>query len=332
MQISAYKGVKVSDNKSIIIDPASSLAKADFGIISHAHSDHARISGSKNFTTYLTPETRHLMNAKGMNLKNMKEIEFNKKIQLDEFSVELHNSGHVLGSAQIEIQNNSSCVVTNDFKLHDSIILEGAKPLKCDTLLIESTFGRKEFVFPERALVYEQMLKWMNLHLKQGKFLVLGGYSIGKAQELTKFCNDFLGINPLVHENIANANKVYEHFGKKLGNTIPLNHNLKESQILIMPTHLITPFLIQTLSFSLGKKIETALATGWNNASFFKTFPLSDHADFNQLMQYVKESSPKQVYTFHGFDSDFAKSVQKETGISAKPLNHALQKNLAEFG
>ena len=332
MHLSAYKGVRVSGEKNLVIDPASASVKADFALVSHAHSDHARISGSKSFPSYMTPETKALLEAKGMNLKNSKILELNKKIQLDDFCVEFHNSGHVLGAAQIELQNNSSCVVTNDFKLHDSIILEGAKPIKCDTLLIESTFGRKEFVFPERSLVYEQMLKWLNLHLKQNKFIVLGGYSIGKAQELTKFVNDFLGINPLVHESIANANKVYEQFGKKLGKTIPLNHNLRESQVLIMPPHLITPFLVQTLSLSLNKKIETAIATGWNNVSLFKTFPLSDHADFNQLLQYVKEASPKQVYTFHGFDADLAKAIQKELSIPAKPLSHAMQKSLTEFG
>ena len=38
--------------------------------------------------------------------------------------------------------------------------------------------------------------------------------------------------------------------------------------------------------------------------------PFSDHADYNDLLEYVKRVSPKRVYTFGGFP-ELAKHLQR---------------------
>ncbi len=46
---------------------------------------------------------------------------------------------------------------------------------------------------------------------------------------------------------------------------------------------------------------------------------MSDHCDFNELVDMVVQSGAEQVYTIHGFVEEFAESLKK-IGITAQPL------------
>ena len=83
---------------------------------------------------------------------------------------------------------------------------------------------------------------------------------------------------------------------------------------------------------SFERSIFSAFATGWQNrGGYSKVFPLSDHADFSQLLEYVKTANPKNVFTVHGYAREFAHFVQRRLGISARPLEECAQKTLEEF-
>ncbi len=324
MEFFEKRGIGIRGSSELFID-AFGVRKKNV-LVSHAHSDHAGLTLSNNY--FLTPETRALVGFEG---KNCREVGFGEKFFVDDFEVSLHMSGHILGSAQFKIVNSTDVVVTADFKLQKSILLGGAEILPCDTLLIESTFGRPEFVFPKREEVYAEMIRWLNSEISRKRFVVLAGYSTGKAQELTKFSNEFLGEVPLVHKKVFEQNKVYEKFGENLGGYFALDNNLSDANILIVPPHFISDELLHALSHQLKRKVSCAIATGWKRHSRYKLFPLSDHADFPQLVQYVKESGAKRVFTYHGFDKELAQWVQKKLGVPAMPLRFAQQKSLAEF-
>ncbi|MEW6294998.1 MAG: MBL fold metallo-hydrolase RNA specificity domain-containing protein [Candidatus Diapherotrites archaeon] len=328
MKISAENGIVLE--KLLCIDPSNSREAGKNVFITHAHSDHARINGHNNY--FMSKETHSLLKTRKINSSRIKELEQKKKEALDNAKISLHHSGHILGSSQVMIEAEKNYVVTSDFKLQDSLLFKGAEILPSDVLIIESTFGLPEYVFPEREAVYREITRWTKERIHKKNFVVLGGYSIGKAQELTRIVNEFLGEVPLVHETVFNSNKVYEENGVKLGPYLKLDHNLKESNVLIMPPQLISRDLVHALSISIGRKAEAAIATGWNYSfNGFKSFPLSDHSDFNQLMQYVKESNPKNVFTVHGFAEEFAHSVKRKLGINARPLSESAQCTLGEF-
>lgn len=328
MQVFEKKGSLIfkSNNSDLFVD--SSGLKNKTALITHAHSDHAKTSASNTY--FMTPQTASLIGAdeKGFACE---KVPFKKKFDVNGFECCFHSSGHILGSAQLEVCNGSQAVLTSDFKLQKSILFDGAEILPSETLVIESTFGSEEFVFPQREQVYENIIKWAHENLGKGKFLVLGGYSTGKAQELTKIATELLNETPLVFSKVFEQNKIYETHGVKLGDFIELNHNLRDSNVLIMPPQLINDHLLLTLEHQLGKKVEVAIATGWKNFSKYKTFPLSDHADFNSLLEYVKQSNPKLVLTTHGFKEHFARVVQRKFGIPARPLSNFEQKNILEF-
>ena len=325
MEISDQKGIYFKGKDELFIDSRGIRNKE--AIITHSHSDHAKPTLTNTY--YLTPETASLIQADGKKYKT-KKIPFKKKFSLGEFECKFHSSGHILGSAQVEINNSIQAVLTSDFKLQKNILFEGAEILPSEVLIIETTFGTPEYDFPQRDVVYEDMIKWMNHQLQDNKFIVLGGYSTGKAQELTKVVNEFLGETPLVYKKIFEQNQIYEKEGVKLGDYLELNYNLNDANVLIIPPHLINDYLLEALQHQLGKKVEVALATGWG-ASKYKSFPLSDHADYNALLRYVKESEPKLVLTTHGFEEEFARSVRRKLKINARPLSKLGQKTIMEY-
>ncbi len=326
MEIKHKNGIIFKEKEELFVD--ASGIKGKKALITHAHSDHAKTT--KANTYYMTKETAELIKTQEKGIET-KEIKTGQKFQIGEFYCTLHNSGHILGSTQLQIANSTNTVFTSDFKLEDSIILKGAEIIPSETLIIETTFGSPEYNFPKREKIYEEMMIWANKAITNNDFIILGGYSTGKAQELTKFCNEFLGEAPVVHQKIFEQNKVYENQGIKLGDYIKLDHNLDQANILICPPHLINDNLIFALKHQIRKKIEIAIATGWVYSTKYKVFPLSDHADFNSLLKYVKESEPKMVYTTHGFEEEFAHAIRKKLGINAKPLSKAEQKTLQEF-
>lgn len=325
MQIYSNKGLFAGN---VPIDVKAGC-RAEKAIISHGHSDHVSTNGETHY--FCTRETMALIEGMGKSKGNLAGVRFGKSIGIGDSSVSLHSSGHILGSAQVLVEAGKTVVVTSDFKMQDSIIQKGAQPLKCDILVIETTFGQPCYSFPERQLVYEQIGSFVREKSKKG-FVVLAGYALGKAQELTKAVNEYAGIAPLVHESIYGNNRVYEEHGVKLGDYIALDHNLHESNVLIMPPSLLNHHLLQVLEFSLHKKVFSGMATGWQfRNGFDAVFPLSDHADFPQLMNYIKQAEPKLVVTMHGFEREFAGYVQRRLGIAARPLGEKGQKTIAEF-
>jgi putative mRNA 3-end processing factor len=46
---------------------------------------------------------------------------------------------------------------------------------------------------------------------------------------------------------------------------------------------------------------------------------MSDHCDFNELVDMVVQSGAEQVFTIHGFVDEFAAHLNK-LGIAAQPL------------
>jgi DNA ligase-1 len=83
------------------------------------------------------------------------------------------------------------------------------------------------------------------------------------------------------------------------------------------------------------KPRRTAMVTGWaiDPGAVYRyqcdaAFPLSDHADFTDLLRFVEIVQPKRVFTVHGYVEEFARTL-RERGVEAWALGVANQLEIA---
>ena len=96
------------------------------------------------------------------------------------------------------------------------------------------------------------------------------------------------------------------------------------------PWVMIAPLMSSKSSFLKDMKSKYGAVTigfsGWAQSTRFPfgrrtdySIPMSDHCDFNELVDLVVTSGAEQVYTIHGFVEEFSAHLRK-LGISAQPL------------
>jgi Cft2 family RNA processing exonuclease len=241
--------------------------------------------------------------------------------KFDTFRAKLISSGHILGSSMVFIEaDGTSILYTGDCKLWPGLSSAPIDIEHADVLITEATYGHPSYQLPGIESVRKDIMTFVNKHRKNHA-VNLGGYPIGKAQEAIKLLNDN-GIVPGVSENIAQFSKVYNDFGFKL------KFIQDGADVSVLPMHIVS-----MMGNNNGSR--NAVLTGWalsrNYSDGMAAFPLSDHCDFNQLLAFVESVEPKKVFTVHGFEREFAKTIREKLRIPASPLLARAQKLLTEY-
>ncbi len=287
--------------------------------ISHAHADHAVKSASK---IICSPETLALSRCRGYVKKNVEVVE-----SVEGAKLTLLDAGHVFGSKQILIETTSKFLYTGDLRPSSSLTSGNAQVAECDELLIECTFGLPRYVFPSRMQVGGQMAAWAVGNEKRGAITIIGGYALGKAQEIIAHLNE-AGIVPLVPKVIEEVTTCYNSLGQRL-KFISLESQEGQAQLshagftAVMPLSKVNLNLGYALREGYNKEVRLATCSGWNvdySKPGITGFALSDHADFNELTTFVAQTGAKKVYTTYGYCDEFAASLRRK-GIDAVSLN-----------
>lgn len=313
--------------------------KVDFSFISHAHIDHT----VRHKEILATKETARLYEHRFGKAK-FNILEYNQPKRFDSaylwthlpfgskfekpkskggIKVELFPSGHILGGAQILLEIEGVRIVyTGDFKLRKCLTAKKAEIKKCDILIMESTFGLPHYIFPDRKEIIDQITEFVDQALSFGHVPIFLAYSLGKAQEIMKILGN-QGYKTSVHQAIFKIAKIYEEFGIKFKNFEHYQAEDLEGKVLIVP-----PYVRRSRMIDKIPKKRVAILTGWAIDSGCKNwfgvdeaFPLSDHADFSELMEYAKLAEPQKIYTVHGFP-EFSDFLRKE-GFDAEPLKES---------
>lgn len=316
-------GIMIHHNgKSMALDPNRGT-DTDVVFVSHAHMDH--LHTPNNSESILTSfETSKIAGARGYTISNFKE-------SLDGFK--LIDSGHILGSRGLLIDDE--IFYTGDICTRDRAFLKGAKIPKCETLILESTYGKPEFKFPSINEVADNANRIISDLYSKGVSVILMGYQLGKAQILT---NMFKHWNPIyVHDSVYRMNSVHNELGIDLGDTIPFSQAERDNLLSKKPWVMIAPRIGSNDTFVAEMKDRYNAVTvgfsGWALANWYRyssnldyVLPLSDHCDFNELVSIVKACNPSKVYTFHGYSVELAAELNV-LGYDAEPLikgNHRL--------
>ena len=295
------------------LDPKNVISDG-INFISHAHSDHLP---SKNGGHILSSvETNEIANIRGFKMENIVH-------EMDNFS--LIDSGHILGAKGLLFDD---IFYKGDICTRDRAFLKASIIPKCKTLITECTFGLPEFVFPKINEIKSQVNKIISELYSKGKPVILLGYQLGKAQTLSSLFGHW---KPLYyHDSVKKMNDLHKKLGVNLEDGI--GHTEAEANGLLdkKPWIMVAPMMSQKNQFIKHMKEKYGAITigfsGWAKSTRFAfgrrsdySIPLSDHCDFNELVELVRKTGAEKVYTIHGFVDEFASHLNK-LGIDAQPL------------
>lgn len=302
----------------ICMDPQNAHTEYDHVLISHAHGDHIASLASKAKHKYTHELTAAIYAATSSRpISNLNAFQYEQRIRIGDFTVTPHNAGHILGSSIFEVDTGSEIVAyTGDLNCVDTVVSKKAEIHPCDTLIIESTYGQPEFIFPARHQIYKRIVEWTLRTLREGRQPVFQVYAVGKAQEIIGALNKFTSIRILTDEKTAKATEVY---AKANVNLKAEHFNLDSADVGDSVIHVMA----QRNDYGGVNGIPaSAIATGWAVKYPYRntSFPLSSHADFPHLLRFVEHTRPKRVFTCLGFNEDLARAIRRKLGIPATPL------------
>lgn len=295
-----------------------SRKKKESSLISHAHSDHT----GRHRRPVVTPNTKILLSDY---LKDADPVvlSYGEPLETSAYSLTLHPAGHCLGSAQALVRNKATgerLLYTGDLRPRSSPTNEPLEAVECDTLVIESTYGRPDYVFPPQEQVLATAFRTLRAWLSRGERPVVQGWRLGKAQEVLYHLLAE-GFEVAVEESVYGVVEAYQEAGVEFpGRATLFNGEWPEGSVALFPPGKRSA----ALKNYRGKRVMEL--TGWAASDNRKwqswadaSLPFSDHADFNELVSYVDTVQPKQVYTVFGYAELAAKLRAK--GYPAVHLN-----------
>lgn len=271
------------------LDPVLPVERA---VISHAHADHA-ISG--NTSIYCTDATHAFMKLRyGKNAGKIFDIApYDISFNVGGVKVSFIPAGHMLGSAQVLMEYNGvRYLYTGDYKVQPDATCEPIEWVSADVLITESTFADPAIIHPDPVA---EIKKLNDIKIN----IMLGAYGLGKSQRLINLINEHAPQKKiLVHHRIMPINAIYEKMGFPPGKHQIYSRKLmknKEDFVYIVP-----PFTFD--SYIRATDVKRLFASGWKNLQVNKqdTLFISDHVDWNDILQAVRHVNPKQIWTLHG--------------------------------
>jgi len=296
-------------------------------VVTHAHADH--LVGLKRSLQHcekvlMTAATRDLvevMNGSlGLAEGPVETLDYGETVQYGDERVTLVKAEHILGAAQVLVEDadGGRVAYTGDFRL------DGTPVLDCDTLVVEATYGNPSCRRPFKLDVRELLVSMVEKKLRGGAVYVFGFH--GKLQEVMQILHSAdVSVPFVMPERVFHVSQVCEQHGMQLG-CLTLS-TAKEGRALLDENLPCVAFYHMNSRGYVGLDSSRICVSGWEFHSPCRQIgakehliALSDHSDFDDLIEYVRRSKPKQVITdnyrvSHG--EILAKEIRKRLGIHA---------------
>jgi DNA ligase 1 len=297
----------------------------DFAFVSHAHSDHI----APHRQIIVSERTARLMQARLPGKRKEIILPFGQEKDVRGMQVTLFPAGHIFGSAQFFLRTeNDSLLYTGDFKLRRGQSAEPAEWTAANTLIMETTYGIPRYRLPPTEDVIAQIVAFCRDAIENDEVPVLLGYSLGKAQEILCALAG-AHLTPMLHGSVYQMTRIYEQYGQEFCHYLRYHPNDLGGKVLICPPSANRSRMLEKIP-----RKRVAMVSGWAvdpNAIYRyqvdAAFPLSDHADYDDLLRYVDLVGPKRVFTLHGFAAQFARDLRAR-GIEAWALTEENQMEL----
>jgi len=300
------------------VDPSRPKARA---LVTHGHADHARGGHGE---VWATPETLAIMDVR-YGQQVARPVAYGESVKLGPVEASFIPAGHVLGSAQILLEyGGERVVVSGDYKRRSDPTCAPFVVTPCDIFITEATFGLPVFRHPDTGSEMDRLLQ--RLHAEPERCVLVGAYALGKAQRVIAELRGRGHHDPIYyHGAMERLCKLYEDLGVPLGELRPATGASKDElkgRIVICPPSALNDRWSRRLPDPI-----TAMASGWmrirqraRQRNVELPLIISDHSDWDELTQTIKDVAPREVWITHGRE-DALKHWCMLNQIKARELN-----------
>ncbi len=280
------------------VDPSEAKPRA---LVTHGHADHAR---GGHGAVWATPETLAIMGVR-YGEQAGHPVGYGDTVRMGEVDVSFVPAGHVLGSAQIVLEyKGERVVVSGDYKRRGDPTCVPFEVVPCDIFITEATFGLPVFRHPDTGSEIDRLLH--RLRADPARCVLVGAYALGKAQRVIAELRGRGHDAPIYyHGAMERLCRLYEELGVPLGEQRPVADATKQDiagHIVICPPGALNDRWSRRLPDPV-----TAMASGWmrirqraRQRNVELPLIISDHADWDELTQTIREVAPKEVWITHG--------------------------------
>ncbi len=180
----------------------------DHALLTHCHIDHSGMLpwlcgkyGTKIYATPLTVNVSELLFYDSLKvadregyerpyheedievaMRDFEPIHFGQTFDLAGFEVKVHSAGHVPGAAMYEMRAERTTLFTGDLNTRNTRLVYGAHPVKCDNLVVESTYaGRLQ---RDRLKEEARFVDTVKEVVERGGKAIIPCFAVGRMQEV----------------------------------------------------------------------------------------------------------------------------------------------------
>jgi putative mRNA 3-end processing factor len=292
------------------IDPWRPVDRA---VLTHVHADHAR----RGHGRYLASAPAEGVLRARLGEIDLQTLPYGETIDHFGVRVSLHPAGHVLGSAQVRLEQAGRVwVASGDYYVagsvddprEDNATCAAFEAVRCHCFITESTFGLPIYRWCPQREVFADIDRWWRGNAESGRASLLMGYSFGKAQRL------LAGIDPsigpiVVHGAVQPLNQAYRAAGVALPET-RLVSDITDKASLNRALVIAPPSVQNSVWARRFGDASDAFASGWmqlrgarRRRGVDRGFVLSDHADWPGLQRAIGATGAERVIVTHGYEA-----------------------------
>ena len=293
--------------------------------------DSIKIAKAEDYSHIL----RYTENDVRRTLDNFKFIGPGDTHSIAGMEVQAHSAGHIPGAQMYEIRGESTTLFTGDLHTQSTRLTNGAKPVKCDNLVIEATYAGRNH--PARKKSETLLIQKVREVVERGGTAIIPCFAVGRMQEVMLILKD-LNYDMWVDGMGKVVNGMYLDYPNYLRNvkdfkmarrkfqpvrSAPARDRARRGQVIITTSGMLDGGpVLHYLDDQKDNSKSAVMLTGYqaensNGRMLLEkgvietpkgiskiqcevmTFDLSAHADHDELLGFIKGCQPEKVVLMH---------------------------------